>query len=472
MTPLPAPFAALADLTALAGLTGLAVLAGCEEKPPAEPVAYDTGVYCDPTLTEVAVSGASAAPHPDFGSLITARWRQERAGSAWVSFSVDGGEWQSSPARTVEVGDAEALILGVPYGGSVSWRVVNDFCGGPLFGEEQTASAEPRPSWVPTPASLDGDPLRWDDGARYFLTSMHQADDDNLYVSFIFDRQGQVVWARQHPRYTTTLHPRLSYDGTELLLDSNTWWSLFDASQSEVHRMKIDGSGLVEHPTPGLHHPFFETADGALLWGAFDGADELLMELSPGEALPREIWSCQATLDELIIAGQCASNTVTWSPLTDRVLFSFYTLETVFEIDRASGETLRWFGHLPGSWDFDPPSSRFWWQHGGHYLDSGHLLISAHLSGEGEETVVREYRLDEANEALVEVWSFGVGLGVHGEEMGEPHRLTGGNTLHNYGTTARLREATPAGEVVWDIAWDQLYIGRSTPFNDLYDLAP
>ena len=463
MTPLPALLAALA------------ALAGCEDKPPTEPVSYDTGVYCDPTLTEVAVSGASAAPHPEFGSLITASWRQERAGSAWVSFSVDGGEWQSSPPKTVEAGDAEALILGVPYGGSVAWRIVNDFCGGPLFGEEQTASAEAQPAWVPTPAAIDGDPARWDSEARYFLTSMHQADDDNLFMTFIFDREGQVVWARQHPRYTTTIHPRLSHDGAELLLDSNTWWSLFDASQSEVHRMKIDGSGLVEHETPGLHHPFVETADGALIWGAFDGVDELLMELPAGataSSMARTIWSCKDFLEGLVIPAQCASNTVSWSPVTDRVLFSFYTLETVFEIDRSSGETLRWFGQLQGSWTFDPPESIFWWQHGGHYLPDGNLLISAHLSAEGEETVVREYRLNEAAETLEQVWSFGVGLGVHGEEMGEPHRLADGNTLHNYGTTARLREATPGGEVVWDITWDQLYIGRSTPFNDLYALAP
>ena len=57
--------------------------------------------------------------------------------------------------------------------------------------------------------------------------------------------------------------------------------------------------------------------------------------------------------------------------------------------------------------------------------------------------------------------------------MGEVHRLPGGNTLHNYGEESRLREVTPDGAIVWEVWWEgDEHIGRSTPFADLYDLAP
>ena len=84
----------------------------------------------------------------------------------------------------------------------------------------------------------------------------------------------------------------------------------------------------------------------------------------------------------------------------------------------------------------------------------------------------------ELAEALVEVWSFGVGDGITAPYMGEPHRLLGGNTLQNYGSTPRARETSSGGEVVWDIEWTDIYgqictlIGRSVLVEDLYDFTP
>jgi len=319
---------------------------------------------------------------------------------------------------------------------------------------------------------VSGDPDRYDADTPYVLTSMGGADSA---WTFIIDREGRVVWARESARQTATLHPRVSRDGADLLIDEGTWWATFDAEGGEVIRMKIDGSQGVVYETPGLHHPFTDTIDGSILWGAISdgGADELLQELA-ADGSRRTLWGCRAFLAE-IGAGPgngCGSNTLYWDEAGDRLLFSLYSIETVIEIDRASGESLRWFGHAAGAWSFDPPESAFWWQHGGYFTDEGHLLISSDRSDAGEETVVREYRLDEATETLVEVWSFGLGEGVYGEVMGEPHRLPGGNTLHNYGGAARLREATPDGEVVWDVDWDTDYIGRSAPIADLYALAP
>ncbi len=51
--------------------------------------------------------------------------------------------------------------------------------------------------------------------------------------------------------------------------------------------------------------------------------------------------------------------------------------------------------------------------------------------------------------------------------------LGNGNTLHNCGSGARVREITPAGEVVWDLTFSSgTYLGRTTPIDDLYAFAP
>jgi hypothetical protein len=152
---------------------------------------------------------------------------------------------------------------------------------------------------------------------------------------------------------------------------------------------------------------------------------------------------------------------------------SFYSFESLVEIDATTGVAERWFGHVDGSWAFDPPSSAFWWQHGGHWTDAGTLLTSSYLTQSGDEIVVREYEVDEANQTLREIATLGQGLGVFGAFMGEAHRLPNGNTLHNTGSDSRLREFTPDGTVVWELDWPgNNEIGRSTPISDLWMLAP
>ena len=56
---------------------------------------------------------------------------------------------------------------------------------------------------------------------------------------------------------------------------------------------------------------------------------------------------------------------------------------------------------------------------------------------------------------------------------GEAHRLPNGNTLHNTGTTPRVREITADDQVVWDLVWqgDRL-LGRTVFVTDLYTLLP
>ncbi len=92
---------------------------------------------------------------------------------------------------------------------------------------------------------------------------------------------------------------------------------------------------------------------------------------------------------------------------------------------------------------------------------------------------VREYELDYEEKILRQVWAFGEDEGIAGKYAGEAHRLINGNTLHNYGTGARLREITPDGELVWDVKFpggntdgNGRLQGRSVFITDLYDFAP
>ena len=292
---------------------------------------------------------------------------------------------------------------------------------------------------------------------------------------------GRYVWALETPDEHWSIFLRQSRDGTEILWDEATYWSSFsgDGEDGQVHRMKIDGTITASVATPGLHHAFVELGDGRLAWGdaSADWYEDLVEYAPSGEIVT--VWSCEDFLSTLDLPegmseeeqwkyNYCESNTLYWHEETDTFLYSFYTNSSVIELDQ-SGNTLHYWGQNP-SWDFEPSSSQFSWQHGAHFLEDGHILLSTHTTAGELETVVREYVVNEETQALEEVWSFGEGEGIHADTAGEAHRLDNGNTLHNYGSSAHLREVNPGGEIVWEVDWSgNRLLGRSVFLEDLYN---
>jgi hypothetical protein len=238
--------------------------------------------------------------------------------------------------------------------------------------------------------------------------------------------------------------------------------------------MTIDGAVLETIDAPGMHHCFIEMPDGSILWGAADGFDsERIMRRWP-DGTVTTVWDCVPFYDSLGLVDWCHTNSIVYDEPTDTLLLSFPTDDTfVLEVDATTGDELRWFGHIPGSWSFDAPTSAFQYQHGVTWTDQGTLLLSSQLSPSNEDALVREYTVDEGTQTLTQIWSFGAGDGIDAVNAGEAHRLPNGNTLHNTGTTPRVREITAGDQVVWDLVWpgDRL-LGRTVFVTDLYALLP
>jgi hypothetical protein len=425
-----------------------------------------------------AATGVSARLNDTVGSVIYVTWTQAESATAWVEYSFDAGRWLSSPPQALDAGSHEALVLGAPFGTEVTYRVVLSDGADEAASSDATISTDALPEGAPEVAAAKGDATLWDSATNYVLIGMSGEGEsfDGDWWTFILDRQGRVVWALPTPYGFVSLYPRVSQDGRALLIDYNSYWGQFDGGAlSQVARTGIEGAVETTWDTPGLHHSFTQLPDGTLVWGYLQRGEETLEELT-AEGDRRTLWRCKSFLEGLGERPACGSNTVFYDETTDHFLFSFYSNDTVVEVDHATGETVRWFGNIAGSYAFDPPESQFWWQHGPNLTADGTLLISTHQTEHGEEaTVVREFAIDAENQTLRQIWSFGTEDEdqVWGEHMGEAWRLDGGNTLHNYGSTPRLREVTPAGEVVWNVVWPRTYtLGRSTPIDDLYAFAP
>ena len=420
-----------------------------------------------------AITDVSVRVLDDYQSLVEVTWIQHAAGTVTIDY-VFGleDETGSSPELTLEAGTWRQIVVGIPYEQDFLLDLTWTGEGGTFTTPDQAGSTGTLPEDMPTVALMEAQSDGWDDSKPYVLGSVNATAGgwvNGTFWNWIIDRDARVIWAHEVPR-GWSLYPQRSQDGTHLLLDGNTFWSAYDeGADSTVKRMLLDGTELEEISLVGLHHSFLELSDGSFIWGAASWTTETLDELSP-DGVQRTVWECDDFLAEMGARSTCQSNSMFHNEADDTVLFSFYTLEEIIEIDRTTGASLRAFGRLEGSWAFDPPESEFIWQHGPSYTEEGNLLVSS-KSPDETETVVYEYALDEDNETLTEVWSFGIDEGVLARTDGEAHRLPNGNTLHNYGSAGRLREVTPEGEVVWDINWKaERLIGRTTFQDDLYGL--
>lgn len=437
-------------------MTLLLLLACGPDKGGGDPDDQDTALPTELTV-EVEVDAVHA-------SHLWVTWSQPEAASTQVHYRVVGEEWRVSPAREAEAGEQRQVLVGLPFEAEVELWVQ----AGEEASETLTVTTGALPEGAPQASAVEGDPEAWDASSPFVLLSLA----DNSFGSWILviDRQARVVWARQSPTQRISLHPRVSLDGSELLLDDNSFWAAFDGGAgSALVRMKLDGRVIEEIPLAGLHHPFTDLPDGSIVFTAMERSSETLDRRWPDGTI-ETVWDCMDLLEAVGDSGFCGSNTLWYDPATGRVLNSIYSTETIVEVDLDRGEAVRWFGHTTGAWTFDPPESIFWWQHGGYLTEAGTLLTSSKGVDAAQETVIREYMLDEENQTLVEVWSAGEGQGIYGSVMGEAHRLPGGNTLHNTGSATRLVEYTPEGAVVWDVDWAASTMGRSTPIEDLYAL--
>ena len=449
----------------------LFALLGCKDRGEIE-ADTDTDTDSDSdTDTDTDLGTISWRLHEDIESLVYVSWDQGSAGTAHVEYRFDE-EWVSTPELSVEAGRAEALLLGIPYDTDVDFRVVS----GSLTSDDRTASTGNLPSGLPVPELLSGNSDRWLADGHYLLGSINSETGgwtDGKYWMWIVDRQGRIVWAMPGEEQHFTIYLQVSRDN-DILWDVSTYWSEFDnGALSRIHRMKIDGAISESYAAPGMHHCFIEMPDRSILWGSASGGNEKLKRRN-SDGTTDTVWDCQPFYDQLGLDDWCHTNSIWLDEANDTLLLSFPTRDTfVLEVDVETGEELRWFGHIPQAWGFDPPQSAFEYQHGATYTDAGTLLVSSQVSPSSYEGVVREYELDDKGEILREVWSYGQGDGIEARYAGEAHRLSNGNTLHNTGTTPRVREITEDGEVVWDLAFEgSRLIGRTTWLEDLYTLAP
>jgi len=461
----------------------LTVAIGCKNKGSTG----DTG----PDYSSVEITALDWELHQRFESLVYVSWEQSEAAPVHVEYSFDEDIWESSPSFDAEVGAQQQVLVGIPYDYEAEWRVVID--GGQTV-EGQTITTGSTPLDLPLPSLEVSEPGSWYEKGNYLLTSINQNDGGwtgGKYWTFILDREGRPVWASRAPENHWTLFAQVALSGDHFLWDEASYWSDWDdGAASSVHRTYLDEE-IEEIATPGLHHAFVQLPGDILVWGSqYHASSEALVEMGPDETDASILWTCSDNWSSSDGGGggggggggHCESNGIFYAEETDSFLYSFYTNNSLVEVDRATGESIWWAGEKDGGYDFDPASSQFFWQHGVSYTDAGTLLVSTAscdmTTGDpneptycqsSETTMLREYDVNQDTQTLTETWSFDPG--VTADTNGDAWRLENGHTLHVVGSAAHLYELDENSEIVWYLAFESdRLLGRGEFIEDLYDL--
>jgi hypothetical protein len=427
------------------------------------------GLPGDGGVEALEVGELSWRLHDEVESMPIVSWTQSAGADARVEYRFEGADWLSSPAFPAVAGSNEQVLVGIPYETAVEWRVVVDgteaVLGDPLTTGEL-------PGDLPLAELTVSDAAAWLPGGNYLLCSINQKSGgwrSGDYWTFILDREGRPVWAMLTPESHWTLYAQVSVGRDTLLIDEATQWSDWDnGAGSLVHERYLDAP-IRTVETPGLHHAFVQLPDTTLAWGSqFHGHGEVLVEKPIEGGEEREVWSAE---EDWTGERDSESNGLFYVEATDSYLYSFYTNNSLVEVDRATGESLWWAGEARGGFDFVPASAQFYWQHGVSYTSTGTLLLSSEYENDAgdEETWLLEYEVDRSNETLDFVW--GSSSDTLADTNGDAWRLENGNTLHVVGAAGVIREVDPAGEDVWrlDFHADKL-LGRGEFIEDLYTL--
>lgn len=425
---------------------------------------------------DAPVSDVVVSVHPTVATILVVSWNQDEAvEGGWLEFSIDGAPPQASPERELAQGPQQELVLGAPTDALVQVRIMNRIDG------DEVSSAE---SWMATTGSLPNNLLEpaliaYDDAqahpAEFLLVSFNINGAGSL---LILNRDGRIVWYRTSEGGHLMLVPRVARSGNHMMFDIDTYWSGGGGNPtSTINRVTIANEVFESIEVPGLHHGWDEFSDGTIIWGknpsGFDH-EELWAKDPAGNSWL--IWDS----DTWNVPGSVAGNAVHLEKSDTTVLLSFWTNDSAVEIDVATGEILRQFGAVPGSWSFDPEDSQFFFAHGVHYTDANTMLVSTHIlpgwGQPGDEQRIREYALDDDSETLTEIWVYGEGADIYAPTWGEAIRLDNGNTLFNTGSDPLIREVTSDGKTAWEVAWDdvggfdQRLVGDMTILEGLEDL--
>jgi len=419
----------------------------------------------------------------DEPTVIVVSWTTDAPASSWVEFGTDGKLDLVTSVEDDGTTDHKFRLVGLPSQSEVTFRAVSEVDGEVLTA---TGSAWTRGFAMEYPEFVLG-------GIEPDLVAPNQYLAGSIFNGltgvFVTDRAGRLLWFWKQGAALTIPKIEIRNGTTELLAMVTP--GAFGTRDAEIHRFSIaDGSEESFVLPGGAHHAFTQLPDGSIAYIHADirdwenpggemvrvAGDAIAIRTPDGdvrelftiwdwrEPVMNEWWEDTYFVDAY---NWTHANALDYDPNTDTFLLSLRNCASVVEVDAGSGAAVRWFGTPEGYW-YTEESRPFYYQHDVKWSRAGTLLASI---TNGSKTFGIEYEVDEDARRLREIWSFGEDLQYRASVHGGISELDNGNRLVNWGSRPEIREVTPEGQAVWDIAVKgQFGLMSILPMDGFYDL--
>jgi len=395
-------------------------------------------------------------------TVATVRWsaHTDEFTEAHVEFGPTDAYGDAAPVVEIAGGELEAVVVGLKPDTTYHLRAVVDRGGDVLTSADREVTTGSVPPAL-AELTLDPDhhdPLLADDGFLITATIPGRAT--------IVDADGDRVWwhGAQLDAHNCTTRAYLSRDGSGVVYLTWVSFSLAGAHSDvrQLIRTRFDGEDVERIEVPAAHHDFVELPDGTLTVLQFDELPvepegiygDRLVELHP-DGSDVEVWrlwdAWEFSMGDVHEDGSRwgHSNAVDYDPTEDAYYVSTLYMDTIFKIDRATGDVI-WRLGGPAS-DFELTTGDDGWFDGQHQfqLTEGGIVVFDNGPYAVAETRIVEYALDHDAMTAELIWTHRPDppLGIYA--YGDVSRLDSGNTLVTWAAAGRAELVTPAGEVVW-----------------------
>lgn len=385
-------------------------------------------------------------------TVATVRWDVEagEVEETWIEFGPDSGYGRRAPARLRPDGRYAARLLGLKPDSEVSFRAMARTADGEVIGREHAVTTGPAPVFLPDSRVERPDPDASSGGFMVTtLMAMHPS-------AVILDEDGDYVWwwVLEDDQFSST-RARLAHDGHSMLYRYHG----VDGAPGGVMRVHLDGSVSVDTTIEEEHHDFAELPDDTLVLirrdrRVVDGrevvGDRIVERDRKGNET--EVWTLwdQLEFDPAFHDPDdwAHANAIDHDPVEDVYYLSARNLDTIYKIDRLTGDTLWQLGGMHS--DFVQPGGNTHLFDGQHqfHVDGDRVLIFDNGSTEDYVSRVVEYALDEENGTaeLLRQWTSDPPLYVYA--LGDVTRLPNDNVLITWSTAGRIDEFTVDGDLV------------------------
>ncbi len=417
-------------------------------------VACDGEISGPETTFDISVAFSPEVPTV---AIVTFTTSAGAVDSASIEYGLDESYGLVAPATADDAG--RVILMGLKPLRDYHFRITAEVDGRSYTSDDQMLEVTTGPPTTLPDISVEViDPDQAEIG--FYLCSILMQDA----YAVILDDDGDYVWwwRRENVNWDEQYIPRvyLSNDGESVVyLDE----SAFVVGDGAVTRVGFTGEDWDIVDVRDAHHDFVELPDGTVavlryetrtVDGEVVSGDQIVeFDADGNERVVFTTWDYfeydPETVENEPGSSWTHSNALDYHPDDDAYLVSVRNFDTVWKIDRQSGEPLLKIGGEDSDYVGPGDTTDLFRRQHQFALDGEQFVVFSNNDPTEQNSQAYRYELDHDAGRADLVWVFEHDPPIFASAYGEADILPGGHTLVVYSVGGEANQLDDAGEVVW-----------------------